>query len=273
MPIISPHVPTRQEVWEERKWLENECYQLYVRERRSHCTFKELMDLWLRAPCCDECIQSEMFFEEGGPPDIMRENWELDTLLKLGPDTLKLIRSTSVSSPDCGPLCKLCQTVLQPWNGDDICILSYHLEEHYRIPDASTCFARPNGIANPPTSAFCACTIAWRERPWVRGTTLSPPPPTSSACETFHLILRRCSLDIHRHQVLTTDLAGRRVDTPSSRVHRTDCARRDRGNERIHDRACERTTNRRVPDSPSALGLFTSFRRARCCAKKSSRMA
>lgn len=134
MPIITPDMlPSRQEDYQINKWVENDCYRFYVRQRRRNCTFRELMDMWLRAPCCDECIQSEVFFS-GGPPDIIRESWEVDVLLNLGPDTLEIIVGALEEDPDFSLLCKKCHAPLRPWDGEDIYILNYHLEEDFGIP-------------------------------------------------------------------------------------------------------------------------------------------
>lgn len=59
MPIIIPHIATPQEQHEDQLWVREECYRFYVQQRREHCNFLELLDLWLRAPYCESCIQSE----------------------------------------------------------------------------------------------------------------------------------------------------------------------------------------------------------------------
>ena len=77
MPILRPYIPTRAEDHAIAAWMRDECYRFYVQERRLNCTPHERIDLWLRAPWCDQCIQSDPLFS-GGPPDIMREHWEDD---------------------------------------------------------------------------------------------------------------------------------------------------------------------------------------------------
>lgn len=133
MPILTPYVPTPRETYQAASWVDNECYRFYVRERRRNCTFRELMDLWFRAPCCDQCIQSEVSFS-GELPDITGEGWEVDMLLGLGADPLGIIKAALLEDPEFAPLCKRCHAPLCPWEGDDIYVLIYHLEEHYGIP-------------------------------------------------------------------------------------------------------------------------------------------
>lgn len=162
MPIITPYIPTDQEDHEHAKWVKSECYHFYIRERRRNCTFRELMDLWLRAPCCDQCIQSEVLFT-GGAPDIKRDAWwEVDVLLNLGPDTLETIKSALAEDPDFELVCKRCHGALRPWDGDDMYVLSYHLEEHYGIPMETPGRRQPSGrlrrlIINLYDSACFGC--------------------------------------------------------------------------------------------------------------------
>ncbi len=91
------------------------------------------MDLWLRAPCCDQCIQSDPFFS-GGPPDIMREEWEGHVAWCLGEDTLEVIQKARAEDADFALRCRRCHSTLCPWDGDDVYVLSDHLEEQYGIP-------------------------------------------------------------------------------------------------------------------------------------------
>ena len=134
MPIITRDMlPSRQEDYQANQWVKDECYKFYVHQRRRNCTFRQLLDLWLRAPCCDDCIQSEIFFS-GEPPDIMQDAWEVDVLLNLGIDTLEIIQGALDEDPDFSLLCKQCHEPLRPWDRDNIYILTYHLEEHYGIP-------------------------------------------------------------------------------------------------------------------------------------------
>jgi 5-methylcytosine-specific restriction endonuclease McrA len=91
------------------------------------------MDLWLRAPYCDECILSYPFRREG-LPDITEHNWENDIAWKLGEDALLEVQQELGDDPDFAFCCKRCAGGLAPWNGDAVHVVRYHLEEHYGIP-------------------------------------------------------------------------------------------------------------------------------------------
>lgn len=117
----------------ESLWIEEECYKYYTKNRKDNCNYLELMDLWLRAPYCEDCAQSDPF-ERNNNPDIMSENWEEDIIWSLGEDTFKTIKSELNENSDFNILCKRCSCELRPWDNDNIHIVSYHLEEHYGIP-------------------------------------------------------------------------------------------------------------------------------------------
>lgn len=133
MPTIQPYIPTRAERHATATWTRDECYRFYVQQRRLNCTFRERMDLWLRAPWCDQCIQSDPLFS-GGPPDIMRETWEADLAWSTGEDMLEIIQKARAKDPDFTLRCRRCHGALSPWDGDDVYVQSEHLEEHYSIP-------------------------------------------------------------------------------------------------------------------------------------------
>ena len=133
MPIIIPHIPTTQELYEDQLWVHEECYRFYVKQRRKHCNFLEVLDLWLRAPYCDSCIQSGPDVSYG-LPEITANNWQQDIVWELGEDLFEYIEAQIVSDPEFNLHCKKCDNSLRPWNGDDIYIVDYHLEEHYNIP-------------------------------------------------------------------------------------------------------------------------------------------
>ncbi|HCO94602.1 MAG TPA: hypothetical protein DIU00_11740 [Phycisphaerales bacterium] len=133
MPIITPHIPTTQELYEAQLWVHEECYRFYVQERRKNCNFLEVLDLWLRAPYCDSCIQSGPDISYG-LPEISANNWQQDTAWELGEDLLEYVEAQRAGNPEFALHCKRCDNSLYPWNGDDIYIVDYPLEEHYRIP-------------------------------------------------------------------------------------------------------------------------------------------
>jgi 5-methylcytosine-specific restriction endonuclease McrA len=91
------------------------------------------MDLWLRAPYCSECILSYPLRSQR-LPDISPSNWAEDIECHLGEEAL--VRAKEAESEDDSSIyqCKRCGTGLAPWDGDEIYIVHYHLEEHYGVP-------------------------------------------------------------------------------------------------------------------------------------------
>lgn len=117
----------------ESLWIREECYKYYVNNRKDNCNYLELMDLWLRAPYCEDCAQSYPF-ERYNNPDIISDSWKEDIIWSLGKDTLEMIENELNVNSDFSILCKHCMCELRPWNNDNINIVTYHLEEHYGIP-------------------------------------------------------------------------------------------------------------------------------------------
>jgi hypothetical protein len=64
-------------------WVREECYRFYVEHRRHYCSHLQLLDLWLQAPYCEDCIWSDPF-KRDGRPDIAGKGWQVDIVLKLG---------------------------------------------------------------------------------------------------------------------------------------------------------------------------------------------
>jgi 5-methylcytosine-specific restriction endonuclease McrA len=117
-------------------WVQEECFRFYVQQRRSHCTCLEIMDLWLRAPYCDACIQDDPFFIDS-MPDIDGTDWREDLAMCLGDDwAAELVRAVA-KNRDPYFRCKPCHRELRPWEGDAIYVMTYHLEEHFGIPLAT----------------------------------------------------------------------------------------------------------------------------------------
>lgn len=114
-------------------WIKAECYRFYVVQRRNICTFVERMNLWLRAPYCEECILSHPLHQHD-LPDITPSNWEDDIAWNLGEDTLNQVKNELDADPDFSFLCKKCQRNIAPWHGNPIHAVVYHMEEHYDIP-------------------------------------------------------------------------------------------------------------------------------------------
>lgn len=132
--LIEPYIPNDREQYEDNLWVRSECYRFYVQQRRLHCDFLQIMDLWLIAPYCTECASSDPF-EGNRIPDIVPESWECDLLLLgLGQNVLEQTQQALRENPDFHFLCKRCGRELRPWVNSEIYIVSYHLEEHYGIP-------------------------------------------------------------------------------------------------------------------------------------------
>ena len=132
MAILDFHPPSPAEEHWLNEWTHRECYEFYVQQRRRHCKFQQLLDLWLRAPYCESCALSDPLYQRRAP-DISPATWPLDALLALGPDTLAVIEAERKDDPDY-LLCKRCGRSLRPWRRDDVWVVEYHLEENYGIP-------------------------------------------------------------------------------------------------------------------------------------------
>ncbi len=133
MPRIVPYIPKPQEQHENDLWIRSECYRFYIQQRRLHCTFMQIMDLWLIAPYCTECASSDPF-ECDRAPDIAPATWECDLLLNVGLSVLEQAREALHENPRFYFPCKRCGRELRPWEDSEIYVVSYHLEEHYGIP-------------------------------------------------------------------------------------------------------------------------------------------
>ena len=113
-------------------WMDGEACSFYVEQRRQFCTFLELLDLYFSAPLCTDCALSDPF-PPNDPPDISPSSWNEDVAWCLGGDFLTTIRKERKKDPDFGFRCKRCDKNLQPWAGDDVYVVSYYMEDHYRF--------------------------------------------------------------------------------------------------------------------------------------------
>lgn len=143
MSLLSSFIPSQQENYFQQKWAKGECYKFYVQQRCNTCSYDEIIDIWLLAPYCDQCVQSDPFYSFE-LPEITPDNWKIDVLIHLGNNTLSKIQQNRIDNPEFGVVCKKCCSKLRPWNGDSIYIDEQHLEEHYGI-DIET-----PGRKNPP---------------------------------------------------------------------------------------------------------------------------
>ncbi len=126
------------------QWMSGEVCRFYVGQRRRFCTHLQLLDLWFLAPLCESCAASELFLSHR-PPDISSRNWRDDISWVVDDDVLKTIRRERRRDPDFGFHCKRCGTVLRSWDGDDLYVTSYHVEDHYQFP-----LIRPGQIRPSP---------------------------------------------------------------------------------------------------------------------------
>jgi len=133
MPLIEPTRVDLATEYNINRWMTGEACRFYVEQRRRFCTFLELLDLYFSAPLCTDCALSDPF-PSYGPPDISLRNWREDVAWCLGEEFLRTIRKERRRDPDFGFRCRHCWTNLQPWAGDDVYVVSYHVEDHYRFP-------------------------------------------------------------------------------------------------------------------------------------------
>lgn len=131
--LIEPHIETPEELYENDLWAKEEAYRFYIKERRRNCNFRQIMDLWLHAPYCAKCAVSDPFVYKQ-PADISWTTWKEDVAWKLGIVTLRSIKRELRKHRDYALICKRCNTELRPWDGHEVWIVTYHVEEHYRIP-------------------------------------------------------------------------------------------------------------------------------------------
>lgn len=135
MTPINLHIETPKELFEYDLFVKEESYRFYIKERRRHCTFCQLMNLWLQVPYCSSCALSDPYVQEC-PADIYGKNWQTDVLLtvKLGRDTLRRIKKEIRENTEFALICKGCGNELRPWREDKVWVVNHHLEEHYGIP-------------------------------------------------------------------------------------------------------------------------------------------
>jgi len=130
---ISPYIQNKHQIHEDTLWLKSECYRFYIQQRSLYCNYLQLLDLWLLAPYCEGCINNDPL-QESRIPDILPSGWEIDMLCEVGLNTLEMTRKELSKDRDYSFRCKRCGQDLAPWNGDEIYVVKYHLEEHYGIP-------------------------------------------------------------------------------------------------------------------------------------------
>ena len=141
-------IPTAAENHFDSLWAREECYRFYVAQRREHCTFMHILDLWVQAPFCEICYYSDPFAERYRGPEITPHDWREDLRCELGQgDQIVAIveKAFSEDESEFAFNCKKCQCDLRPWNGDSIWVVNYHLEEHYGIALETPGRRRPSG--------------------------------------------------------------------------------------------------------------------------------
>lgn len=145
MPMFEPHIPTKQQQYEFDRWTRRECYEFYVAQRRRFCTCRELLNIWLRAPCCQSCALSDPL-DRMRVSDISPSEWERDVSWAVGADTFEMIQEELDDDPDYALMCKRCGCELHPWRSDEVWVITYHLEEHYGIPLEAEGKKPPKGL-------------------------------------------------------------------------------------------------------------------------------
>lgn len=143
--ILAPASLPRGEQHRDSLWVRRECFRYYVEQRRLHCDYLQILNLWLQAPYCEDCILSDPIRRDDRP-DVSGDGWQVDMLLSLG-QADRIVASAEESlreDPEFAFTCKKCLCELRPWDGDPVWVINYHLEDHYGI-DLST-----PGRLNPP---------------------------------------------------------------------------------------------------------------------------
>jgi len=147
---VSRIEPTHLDTATERmitEWVTGEVCRFYVEQRRRFRTYLDLLDLSFSAPLCESCASSDPFLPSG-PPDISPRSWRNEIAWVVGgEDVLATVRKERRRDPDFGFRCKRCGTTLQPWAGDDVYVVSYHVEDHYRFP-----LVRPGQVKPSPAT-------------------------------------------------------------------------------------------------------------------------
>jgi HNH endonuclease len=115
------------------QWMTGEVCRVYVEQRRRFWSHLELLDLYCSAPLCESCAWADPF-SPSGPPDISPRSWKDDIAWVVGEDVLATVRKERRKDANFGFICKRCSTTLQPWAGDDVYVVSCHVEDHYRFP-------------------------------------------------------------------------------------------------------------------------------------------
>ncbi len=122
---------------------DGEARKFYVQQRRRNCTFMEIMDLWLVVPVCYGCALDESMTGIVRPY-IHARNWQSGIEDHAGLEVLQRTKRLLRLDPDFAYTCKKCGNPLRPWNGDQMSVSHWHLEEHFNIP------LETPGRRNPP---------------------------------------------------------------------------------------------------------------------------
>jgi HNH endonuclease len=132
--VFKPSVIHPADMYRNSLWAAEECFRFYVEQRRQFCTYSEILDLWLQAPYCQDCIWVDPL-RRYEPADIRGEGWQVDMLLTLGNGAavVEEIEEILKEDDDYALQCKLCQRDLRPWDKDHLWVVNYHLEERYGI--------------------------------------------------------------------------------------------------------------------------------------------
>jgi hypothetical protein len=115
-------------------WGREEAYRHYAEVRRRSCEPHQLLDLWMRAPVCSHCVSRYPLRAHDAADIRGGRGWEEDVEWKLGEDTLLGIKRSRIDHDGFALRCKVRGCSLMPWDGDEVFIESYHLEEHFSIP-------------------------------------------------------------------------------------------------------------------------------------------
>lgn len=127
VPLIDRHF--EHQIW---RAYEKELLHEYARHRVLHCTPTQLMELFFRAPVCEECIPNDPQ-RWADWPSIMARHWEEHILWELGESAHNDIVAGLRAGEQCAFTCFRCRGDIEPWNGDDVYTITEHWWEYHGI--------------------------------------------------------------------------------------------------------------------------------------------
>ena len=141
VPLIDRHF--EHQIW---RAYEKELLNEYARQRILHCTPSQLMDLFIQAPVCEDCIPNASH-RWGDRLSIMATHWEEHILWELGESALDDIIAGVRTGQPCAFPCFRCRRDIEPWKGDDVYTITEHWEEYHGIATETPSRVKPSSWA------------------------------------------------------------------------------------------------------------------------------